>query len=156
MLNKSFFGFSATLLAIVCLTIPFLVITLGGCADTATVVRKFTYPPDFKYVSGQELRSSMDKLAFQLQQLDQALAEDDSGQPVQQQQVIGILRDIERIGASLQAGDAGANHPFLQDYMTDFVANTGQARIAAALDPPRYYLAGRIAGACINCHQVNR
>ena len=35
------------------------------------MIRKVTYPPDFKYVSGQELRSRMDQLAYQLQLLDQ-------------------------------------------------------------------------------------
>ena len=54
------------------------VLAIGGCSDFAPVVREFTYPPDFKYVSGQELRSRMDQLAYQLQLLDQALAQSDA------------------------------------------------------------------------------
>ena len=129
---------------------------LSACGDTAALVRKVTYPPDFKYVSTAELRSSMDQLAFQLQLLDQMMADSAAGQAVQQQQVVDTLRNIEHIGTDLQAGEAGANHPFLQDHMSDFVLNVGQARIAASLEPPRYYLAGRVAGGCINCHKVNR
>ena len=132
------------------------VLAIGGCSDFAPVVREFTYPPDFKYVSGQELRSRMDQLAYQLQLLDQALVQSDSGQALQQQQVVETLRNIERIGASLQAGEAGSTHPFLQDFMSDFRNEVGQARTAASMDPPRYYLAGRIAGGCANCHKVNR
>jgi len=133
-----------------------LFLSLSACGDTAALVRKVTYPPDFKYVSGDELRSNMDQLAFQLQLLDQALAETGAGQAEQQEQVIVILDSIERMGDRLQAGEAGANHPFLQDYMSRFVAGVQQARFAASQNPPRYYLTGRIAGGCINCHQANR
>ncbi len=131
------------------------ILTISGCADFAGIVRKVTYPPDFKYVTGQELHSSMDQMAFQLQLLDQALMENNIGGAAQQQ-VLGSLRNIERIASNLQAGEAGSSHPFLQDFMQDFVADVEQARNTAALDPPSYYFAGRIAGGCVNCHRVNR
>ena len=38
----------------------------SACSDFAAAVREITYPPDFKYVSGQELRSDMQRLAFEL------------------------------------------------------------------------------------------
>ena len=129
---------------------------LAACSEVASTVRKVTYPPDFKYVSGQELRTNMDKLAYNLQQLDQALADSAVDQMQQQRQVLDVLRNIEKIGTGLRAGDAGSNHPFLQDYMSDFVQRVGEARIAAAQNPPHYYLAGRVSGGCISCHKVNR
>jgi len=132
------------------------VLVFSGCSDFAAVVRKVTYPPDFKYVTGEELRTRMDQMAYQLQFLDNALAENNSGQSTQQQQVLGALSNIERISVSLQAGDAGSSHPFLQDYMSEFVINVGRAKQAASLDSPSYYAAGRVAGGCINCHKVNR
>ena len=52
-----------------------VILTFSACGDTAAAIRSVTYPPDFKYVSGQQLRSRMDQLAFQLQLLDQSLAE---------------------------------------------------------------------------------
>ena len=131
------------------------IMLFSGCSDFAGAVRKITYPPDFKYVTGQELRSRMEQMAFQLQLLDQALTGSNTGQPAQQQ-VLGSLRNIERISANLQAGEAGSSHPFLQDFMTEFVADVERARNAAALDPPSYYFAGRLAGGCVNCHKVNR
>jgi hypothetical protein len=129
---------------------------LVGCGETAALIRRATYPPDFNYVSGQELRSSMDQLGFQLQRLDEALALEAAGQPVSQPQVLDILANIERIGGNLRAGDSGSNHPFLEDHMTDFVVEVGRARIAASQNPPSYYQAGRVAGGCVNCHRVNR
>lgn len=133
------------------------VLAASGCSsDFAAAMRKVTYPPDFKYVSGEMLRSSMQQLAYQLQQLDEALVPDNPQDTAQQQKVLGALSNIERIGASLQAGDAGASHPFLQDFMQDFLADVDRARSAASLSQPRYYLAGRVSGGCLNCHKVNR
>ena len=133
-----------------------IILAISGCNDFAAVVRQVTYPPDFKYVSGQDFRSRMDQMAFQLQLLDRALAENNTGQSIEQQQVLGFLRSIERVASSLQAGEAGSSHPFLQDFMKDFVADVEQARNTAAMDPPSYYFAGRLAGGCVNCHKVNR
>lgn len=132
------------------------ILLLSACSNEfAAKVRKVTYPPDFKYVSGQELRSNMHNLAYQLQLLDKALANTDSGQAAQQQ-VMDRLFKIEQAAASLQAGAAGASHPFLQDFMRNFVNQVGEARVAASLEPPRYYLAGKVSGGCVNCHKVNR
>ncbi len=132
-----------------------MIFMMGGCGDFAAVVRKVTYPPDFKYVTGDELRSQMEQMAFQLQLLDQALMQDKNEQSVQQQ-VLNALGNIERIGSGLQAGDAGSNHPFLQDSMKNFVSVVGQAREAASMNPPQYYYAGKVAGGCVNCHKINR
>lgn len=134
------------------------ILAISACSNTgpAPVVRQFTYPPDFKYVSGQEFRSRMDQLAYQLQLLDQALAQSDVGQANQQRQVVETLGNIERVASSLQAGEAGSTHPFLKDFMSEFRSEVGQARSAASMNPPAYYLAGRVAGGCVNCHKVNR
>ena len=139
------------------LLLPFL-FAISGCGDSdiAAMVRKVTYPPDFKYVTGDELRSSMNRLAYQVQLLDNALAGIDSEQFTQLQLILDALRNIEKIGSSLQAGDAGSSHPFLQDYMRDFVSDVGKARDAASLNPPNFYFAGRVSGGCVNCHKVNR
>lgn len=132
-----------------------LLLTLTGCSDFAAAVRQVTYPPDFTYVTGAEMRSRMNMLGYQLQQLDEALAVTDPAAP-DQQAVVDSLRQLERISSQLQAGDAGASHPFLEDDMPAFVAQVSRARMAATQDPPRYYLAGRVVGACAGCHRVNR
>lgn len=133
-------------------------IGLNGCSGSSplALLRQATYPPDFNYVTGEELQDSMNQLGFQLQQLDQALEPAASGEPVQQRTVISVLGNIERIGTNLRANDAGSNHPFLEDHMSDFVIEVGRARIAAMGNPPSYYLAGRVAGGCVNCHRINR
>ena len=149
-IQKPFYIFRAILL----LTL----FTMSGCSggDITAMVRKLTYPPDFKYVTGDELRSSMNQLAYQVQLLDNALAGVDTEGFIQLQQVLSALRNIEKIGSGLQVGDTGSNHPFLQDYMRDFVSDVEKARHAASSSPPNYYLAGRVSGGCVNCHKVNR
>jgi ABC-type oligopeptide transport system substrate-binding subunit len=146
--------------------------TVACSNDMATSLRKVTYPPDFNYVSPSELRTNMAELAAEMQTLDLALVETlkqsshsehtpESGQnkadeQSQRQQVLAALRNMEKIVSRLQAGEAGSSHPFLQDFMRDFANDVGRARIAASLDPPLYYFAGRVSGGCVNCHRVNR
>lgn len=131
---------------------------LTGCADNSVfaVIRQATYPPDFNYVSGQELRDSMNSLGQLIQRLDEVLEPAETGQPIPQREVIEVLGNIERIGTNLRAGEAGSNHPFLEDHMSEFVIEVGRARIEAMASPPSYYLAGRVAGGCVNCHRINR
>ena len=136
-----------------------VVMVLGvfvGCADPAATIRTFTYPPDFKYVSGAELKSTMDALAQDLTRLDLALNAAQRSEAIDEGEVVRILAEIERTAQKLDARSVGSNHPFLEDYMGRFGDTVQQARIAASLNPPNYYLAGRVAGACVSCHKINR
>lgn len=139
----------------VCLPMIASMVLAACSSDFAATVRSVTYPPDFVYVSGDQLRTRMSNLGSRLAQLDNALVENELRQP-DQEEVLALLRDIEEIGSRLQAGEAGASHPFLEDEMPRFVNDIARARMAASLDPPQYYLAGRVAGSCVNCHRVNR
>ena len=102
------------------------------------------------------MRSRMNQMAAQIQLLDQTLFDMTGDEPDRQRQVLAVLREIEKVGSSLSAGEAGSSHPFLDDFMDEFVADVGQARNAAGLSPLRYYLGGRITGSCVGCHKVNR
>ncbi len=131
-------------------------ILLSACSsEFAAAVRQVTYPPDFVYVSDEQLRSNMDRLGNYLAQLDDALVQSETRQPIQEEVVI-ILTRIGQISASMQAGESGASHAFLEDEMPVFTTEISRARRAAMMDPPQYYLAGRVSGACLNCHRVNR
>jgi len=129
---------------------------LTACSDTGSAFETFTYPEEFNYPDDQELDLLMQQFGYALQQLDLALVSQEDDRPDLQQQVIGYLRNIERIGGNLQASDISASHPFLRDDMSVFLSDVREARLRVALFPPRYYMAGRIAGGCVNCHRVNR
>lgn len=133
------------------------ILNITACSsEFAAAVRKVTYPPDFKYVTAEELRSNMHRLAFELQQLDTALLQTNNATLEQQKQVLQNLNNIQNIARSLHAGDAGASHPFLEDGMGEFIARVQEAKVAAALEQPKYYLAGQVSGGCVSCHKINR
>ena len=138
------------------LAISAAVLVLQGCGrPNREAENPVGNAPDFNYEMGQDLRSGMAALGRQLALLDRELLENEFNQ-IDKQEVIAFLREMEQIGSSLQATDAGELHAFLQDDMPVFLDALRNARLAAAASPPNYYLAGRVAGACVNCHRVNR
>ncbi|MEW9799052.1 hypothetical protein [Alteromonas sp. CYL-A6] len=132
-------------------------LTAMGCS--LSDVRKVTYPPDFNYIEPTSIKSDMAKMAAQIRLLDIALqspaGSDEDAQALQQKEVMAALNSIGKIASSLQS-KSGSNHPYMDDFMGDFVATVDQARTAASLAEPRYYFAGKVSGACAACHQVNR
>ena len=135
--------------------------TLVGCSSqVADSIRKFTYPPGFKYTEPTELRSDMAKLAQQILLLDDLLIPQDKnsqhGEEVQQHKVLNVLKNMGSIVSKLVEGETGGNHPFIQKHMQDFLAKVDKAKTAASLQEPNYYYAGKVSGGCTNCHKVNR
>ena len=51
---------------------------LFGCADVARWVRQFTYPPDFRYIERDEVRSAMRQLAHHSRELNRLLQHSDA------------------------------------------------------------------------------
>lgn len=135
-------------------------VLLGCSSKFAESLRKVTYPPDFKYTEQSDLRSDMHSLAFQMGLLDKALIKPSVQTPndieIQRVEVLKALRNMGRIATNLQAGNSGANHPFMDDYMEHLVGKIDEARVAASLEQPRYYYAGKVSGGCVNCHKANR
>lgn len=129
--------------------------TLASCATNGSGFPQIADPPPFDYADGEELRSGMHQLAFALLKLDRALADEYEENPAFQQSVVDNLSDIERIGEGLQFGDLRSKHPFLLEGMEKFLADVERAHWDASRRTPRYYMAGRIAGACVSCHKAN-
>ncbi len=141
---KTFFQF---------LTLLGATLTLVACNGNGDSFPQMADAPPFDYVDGEELRSRMHQLAFELQRLDNSLAVDYEQNPPSQNAVVESLRSIERIGKSLQDGDLSTRHPFLVDDMDRFLADVSRAQWDASRN--RYYMAGRVSGACVSCHRAN-
>lgn len=141
-------------------TIISLTLLLSCTSEFASSVRKVTYPHDFKYIERSELRVDMHKLTLQMEILDYALikptVQTQDEIEAQRHQVLVALTNMGIIAAQLKAGNSGANHPFMDDYMQNLVGKIDEARTAASLAQPRYYFAGKVSGACVNCHKINR
>jgi len=129
---------------------------LTACSVNGNSFPQIANSPPFDYADGDELRSRMHQLAWELQQLDLTLATQVDNSPTLRQEVVDNLSNIERIAGYLQSGDLSSRHTFLQNGMDRFLADVGKARIDATLGTPRYYMAGRISGSCVNCHNANR
>ena len=115
-------------------------------------VRARTYPPSFRYISTQELHSTMAQLAAHAQRLDALMQESEQGTPPRQAEVVGVLMAMERTAASLGPGDWPTNHPRVSRNIERFRAQVAAARRDAEQDPPSYYRAGVVTGACSHCH----
>ena len=113
-------------------------------------------PPPFDFPEGENLRSGMHQLAFAMLRLDRELAAaDDDSDPIDQQEVVENLQRIKEIAEGLQEGDIRSAHPYLAGDMFRFLNDVDQALWQASLRSPRYYMAGRVSGACAACHQAN-
>tara|TARA_B110000444_G_scaffold246018_1_gene267104 strand:- start:2787 stop:3239 length:453 start_codon:yes stop_codon:yes gene_type:complete len=139
--------------AAVCLITVF---TLAGCSTNSASFPGIANPPAFDYADGEQLRSSMHQLAFELQQLDMALLDAYVDRPSFQRQIVSSIQSIERIGSHVRETDLAIRHPFLRGDMDKFLSDMRRAKRDAERSVPRYYMAGRISGGCISCHNTNR
>ena len=128
-------------------------LALAGCASNNGSFSQVANPPPFDYEDGEELRSGMHQLAYALQRLDDALSDEYDETPFFQQSVIDSLNRIELTGRSLRYGDIRSKHEFLADGMDKFLSDVDLAIRYAQRE--RYYMAGRVTGACISCHKGN-
>ncbi len=134
---------------------PLVLLSIASCGDySGPVMAQTAMPPTFNANESQQTDSNMSQLGYQLALLDRELLEDEYNQ-IDQDIVVSILRQMEMISSSFMAEDAGESHAFLQEDMATFIASIIDARVAAAARPPRYYLAGKVAGGCVNCHSVS-
>lgn len=130
---------------------------LGGCGGGgAERVRRHTYPTDFRYVTDDELQASMVRLASALSELDRLLARDPSVEEVPRQRVAALLTEMENAARSLGAEALPSNHPRLGMHLGELRTTIERARRDVQRDPPRYYRAGVLSGACLVCHGPDR
>ena len=127
-----------------------------ACTRGPAQVRRFTYPPDFQYIPQQRLNETMWQLARDVHALDRLLRAPGEPPAEQRTRALALLAAIDQEAAGLQSGGMPSNHPHLDANLARFRADVGAARAAATLDPPHYYLAGSLSGACLYCHHERR
>jgi hypothetical protein len=111
-----------------------------------------TYPPDFHYITQQEVRTTMGSLAVEIATLDALLGSEAVANSENRDAVIASLTRMRSLAGQLKKG-ARSNHPRIG-------ANAPRLRedIESALDGarrlpvPDYYDAGRVVGSCNYCH----
>lgn len=137
MSNKYIFALVIVLIFVGCVHVPY---------QTAAV-----YPPDFRYIPREKLSSSMWQLAYDLEELKGNFEKKESERTVGfNEDVVNKLQNIESTASSL--GGAETNHPLLNKHLDHFLSEVARARARAKMDPPDYFFAERLNGACNYCH----
>ena len=116
-------------------------------------LRGHTYPPSFRYIPREELRSAMWRLADGSARLDRLMRASAGGDEALQGWVIRELQGMESAAAELGPEGWPSNHPRVSRHIDRFRQDLADARHAAELDPPGYFLAGSVSGACMHCHE---
>lgn len=108
-------------------------------------------PPPF---GADDLHALMWKMAASVGRIN-AIMRRGENRPIsdaEQTEVVLLLGRIEAVADRLSAGDARVLHPVLGRHIDDFRKDVAIARRHAAAEPPNFFMAGTIAGACANCH----
>jgi hypothetical protein len=131
-----------------------LLVALGaGChGQLAESLRQTTYPPSFRYIPESELRSAMWLLGHQSLELRRLLRGESESVRDPHSQIVLLLADMEQTVQQLGPDPWSSNHPQLGEGLKVLADDLRAARTAAEHDPPNYFLAGSVSGACLYCH----
>jgi len=123
-----------------------------GCAGTSLKdVREMTYPPNFHYISNDEIRATMAAMAVEVEALDRIMWQRDGSPEVDRERVIETLIRLDSLASRLKRREQSNQHQ-IQIHAPQLVDDIDRALFAARLEPPSYYYAGLVAGACSYCH----
>lgn len=121
-------------------------------ACTARQIRSATYPRDFHYITHDEIQGTMGMLALQINALEEIMQRTEGRPgPEDHQRVIEILSQMRTLASGLKTAGR-SNHPRIDRAAPRLQQDIQRALETARLDPPDYYHAGRVAGACQYCH----
>ncbi len=132
-----------------------LVLVAGAaisCQDTLRRLRTVTYPPDFHYLTEDEIRTTMGQLAVEIVALEEIMNQEGGPGEEDREAVVATLRRMQGLAAKLGDGTS-TNHPRLDRGAPILQQDIERALAASKLtSPPNYYHAGRVVGACSTCH----
>lgn len=129
-----------------------LVSMTTGCVERELVpLRRATYPPDFHYLTRDEIQTTMADFARSVDSLDGILSKAGGAGPADRDAVVGILEKLRLQAIHLESGNS-SNHPRIHEDAPRFLRDIDRALLAAKREPPDYSWTGRIAGSCTACH----
>ena len=125
---------------------------VSSCADPAAWMRQYTYPPTFHYITHEQLRSTMWRLALHSRELRELMTSPDEI-AAQRAEVLQHLRIMEQTMIDLNRTGWPTNHPLFDANRSTFLHDIRTAQGAVSRDPPDLLLAGAVSGACVYCHR---
>ena len=121
---------------------------LVACANDAQWLRQSTYPPQFRYISDDELASVMWRLAGRVHELERQ----SNSEQLDVTALSVLLGQIESEARGLDSGGAGSNHPYLDSKLQDFLDIVARARLNLQRSPPQIATVEDVWHACSGCH----
>ena len=121
---------------------------LVSCANDAQWLRQATYPPQFQYISEDELASVMWRLAGRVHELERQseLEQPDAAA------LSTLIGQIESEARRLDSSGSGSNHPYLQSELPKFLEFVARAKLDLQRTPPHIASVDDIWRACAECH----
>jgi hypothetical protein len=108
-----------------------------GCGGFDKWVRQYTYPPDFRYITPEELHSTMWQLAYHSRELQRLMRLSDNPE-LYRDEIIEQLRGMERAAERLDQSGWPTNHPLVDMNLANFRNDIRIAREAVERDPPTF------------------
>ncbi len=139
-------------ITVVQLALGLLVLQASSCADFAARLRQHTYPPTFHYITDEQLRSTMWRLAYHSRALRELMTSPEET-ATQRAKVLEHLRLMEQATVDLNRTGWPTNHPLVDAKRSNFLQDIITAQDAVSRDPPNFLLAGAVSGACVYCHR---
>jgi hypothetical protein len=126
---------------------------LGACSgDLTERIRSVTYPPATGYVPPEDVRTAMRELSSSSHEISRLLRKSEGPGEVDRAAILARIREMEIASRTLGARGWPTNHPMISAKIDVFLDDVVRARRDVELEPPRYALAGSVAGACAYCH----
>ena len=115
-------------------------------------ISRVNYPPDFHYISKRDIESTMGQLATEVVALDAMLSKPSGPTAEDRETILAILSRMRTLAGQLKTGSR-SSHPRLERYAPQLRDDLDRARHEVQMsDPPSYYRAGQVVGACNYCH----
>lgn len=121
---------------------------VSSCGNNARWLRQATYPPEFRYISDDEIESVMWRLAGRVHELEQR---SDSAEP-DVPALSALLDQVEAEARRLDARGGGSNHPYLQSKLQEFLKVVERAKLDLQRNPARIATVEDVWRACSGCH----
>ena len=142
---------SRSRIALPLLTVAGTALLVVACIDMSEV-RRAQYPPDFHYITKQEIRGVMAELAKEVVALDALLAKKGGPTDADREKILETLGRMRTSAGKLKTG-SHSNHPLLDQDAPRLARDIDRAIAEVKMSaPPIYYRAGQVVGACTYCH----
>ncbi len=121
---------------------------------TAEQMRRFTYPPDFHFITRSEIQGVMGELAVRMEELEQLMDGDDDYvlETEEHARVVVLLSEMYSLSLDLKRGTR-SNHPRIDRYAPELLR---RALEGVRKQPPNYFFAGQASATCGYCHVPRR